>query len=165
MYVGQVLKEISRADNFLTGTTKSVCKVYLMSFRPIMNGSLTDDRPEPSAVPFLITHWLSNYSGESGVDRNVAEARAMERIRCATVELAEAFAELGAFGTTVLGPSFHPPETEHGTVRFSLCFHFQIKVIATTLTVLSIDILVHGPLRFQCLLSHTSKSISSPLAQ
>ena len=72
----------------------------------------------PSAVPFLITHWLSQYGRDTPDDENLAEGRAIARIQSATLELAQAFAELGAFGTTVVRRShLYPPENEGDSIR------------------------------------------------
>lgn len=47
----------------------------------------------PSELPFLVTHWLSNFDGDENNE-------AVKRLRSAASEVASAFSDLGAFGTS-----------------------------------------------------------------
>lgn len=60
-------------------------------------------------LPFLITHWLANYETVQGtreheggllVEDQQRRKDAFEKINRATFEIASAFSELGAYGTT-----------------------------------------------------------------
>ena len=69
-----------------------------------MSGS-TDS--QSADLPFLVTHWLSNYGAvQTSGNEDSEEAKkfqqdAIERIRKATNDLSAAFADLGAFGVTL----------------------------------------------------------------
>lgn len=94
---------------------------YTQSHR--MNPSSIDEHVYThSAVPFLITHWLSQYGHEVRSDDNIAEAHAIARIQSATLELGQAFAALGAFGTSLERRSRLIPEESgnHLLVRIFL---------------------------------------------
>lgn len=52
---------------------------------------------DSSELPFLVTHWLSNFP-ESTSNNNSHEA--IQRLRQAAADMAAAFSDLGAFGTT-----------------------------------------------------------------
>jgi len=72
-----------------------------------METSETDQKLHPSELPFLVTHWLSNYQNLSTDD---CDKNALDRIHQAASEIAFAFRDLGAFGTTdvpsILTPKF-----------------------------------------------------------
>ena len=51
-------------------------------------------------LPFLVTHWLSQYSSNTASE-SLEEQEALDRVRRATSELAGAFASLGAYGTAM----------------------------------------------------------------
>lgn len=53
--------------------------------------------PSLSELPFLVTHWLANYQGEEG---DPQREEVIERLRNATSEMAAAFSDLGAYGTS-----------------------------------------------------------------
>ena len=55
---------------------------------------------DPSELPFLVTHWLSNYrrQRQSNLTGNNSE-EALQRLQTAANEVASAFADLGVFGS------------------------------------------------------------------
>lgn len=68
-----------------------------------VENEIVQSRPSPSELPFLVTHWLSNYqiprpSGDDQVDRRQEEA--LERLRQAASQVSSAFADLGSFGVS-----------------------------------------------------------------
>ncbi len=71
-------------------------------------------RRPSSDLPFLVTHWLSHYSVENNAQNgnsiptghgtsatDEAQQDALNRIQRATNDLANAFADLGAFGVNL----------------------------------------------------------------
>jgi hypothetical protein len=72
----------------------------------IAAGRLQQEPINSSELPFLVTHWLRNYSSQIDHDGNCSSAgaagkhAALERIKKATGELASAFSSLGAFGSS-----------------------------------------------------------------
>ena len=101
-----------------------------------MNPSAVDEASRPSAIPFLITHWLSQYGHEVRVeDDDSTEAHAIARIQLATFELAQAFADLGAFGTTLSGRSRLVPEESE---KVSFASFVLIRFILFSLSFLKI---------------------------
>jgi hypothetical protein len=52
-----------------------------------------DSKLNPSELPFLVTHWLSNFQAGDGKDD------ALRRIHEAASQMASAFTDLGMFGT------------------------------------------------------------------
>jgi len=87
-----------------------------------MNPSDADESSRPSVIPFLITHWLSQYGNEIRTGDNYTETLAIARIQSATIELSQAFASLGAFGTTLVGhSSLVPDDSGHDVL---VCVHY-----------------------------------------
>ena len=64
-------------------------------------------------LPFLVVHWLNKFGGapgnadshrisqEEGKANHASKQDALDRIRRATIDLADAFADLGAFGVAL----------------------------------------------------------------
>lgn len=82
-----------------------------------MSSDPSNDHPRSSAesqaavddsieteLPFLVTHWLSNYANKKGRKED-GDEDAIRRVRKAASDLASAFSSLGAFGSAnVVGP-------------------------------------------------------------
>lgn len=64
-----------------------------------MENSLENQKVDPSELPFLVTHWLSNFQHSSYKPN---ESGPLNQIKKAASELALAFEELGSFGKTNL---------------------------------------------------------------
>ena len=62
-----------------------------------------DQQPLREEIPFLVTHWLSNFGRTHGAGSEEAQAQkeAIATIRRAASEIASAFSTLGAYGTTL----------------------------------------------------------------
>lgn len=65
-------------------------------------------------IPFLVTHWLSNFGNSSGTTAITGtevsqdhQRIAVAKIRRAASELASAFSSLGAYGTTLRVSELH----------------------------------------------------------
>lgn len=57
---------------------------------------------DASELPFLVTHWLSNFQASSSSNSNSnsnINQEALQRIHQAAADMASAFSDLGAFGT------------------------------------------------------------------
>jgi len=62
----------------------------------------SSDQIGSSEIPFLVTKWLSRFQSNNDETNDDIKAKAMDKIRQATNDLAKAFSELGAFGKTVI---------------------------------------------------------------
>eukprot|EP00980_Cylindrotheca_fusiformis_P006269 scaffold1340_cov122-Cylindrotheca_fusiformis.AAC.12 len=63
---------------------------------------MNSDNPtiDKKDIPFLVTHWLANYSAAPADDDKDKNQEAIQRIRKATSDIASAFASMGAYGTS-----------------------------------------------------------------
>ena len=64
-----------------------------------MSDSNTNASLDAAELPFLVTHWLSNYNASNNNNENNND-EAVQRIRQAAADLGAAFRDLGAFGIT-----------------------------------------------------------------
>ena len=63
------------------------------------------ENDDTHSLPFLVTHWLSDFSASEAAGSTPEQQQqqeAVEKIQKAAAELAAAFSSLGAFGTRVV---------------------------------------------------------------
>ena len=109
--------DVSNPDNE-TSSTSSNTGTYERDNNTM---SINVPREVQQEIPFLVTHWLANYTNNSIIS-NVAcqdrEQMAIAKIRRATSDIASAFATLGAYGTSLRVSEVRP------SITSPFLFHF-----------------------------------------
>jgi hypothetical protein len=107
---------------------------------PAEGGTQGEEEPRvdvPSELPFLVTHWLSQYGSHAtdteqrfdSLERidNDQRREALERVRRATSELASAFSALGAFGVSSIVSSVIRVSQQRSV--HSICTHIVLSLV------------------------------------